>query len=486
MSVLALPTRTVQRVHPNSFELTRHFYQRVLNAQLHPMVRYFFSLGNDRIAERYIHMHPEIDPEAVGRLLEHTPRFFRWGGSDLFHVTTEKGNRRIIVIETNSSPSGQKSMPFLNEVYGEEGYRCVLERALLPMLRQADTAAEGDLAVLYDKNEMETSGYAATLADLTDEPVWWVPFFDGDPEPPARFTDDGVLEIRTPEGAWHPIRAAFRYVTQRPWNRIPPLPRTALLNPPLVCLAGGRNKMLAAKAYDLFNAERQQAGPQLRVPETIWDVAQSEVPLWVERMNGFAVVKNPYSNAGQGVYTITNETELAAFMATDFPYDRFIVQGLVGNYSWSSETAHGRFYHVGTVPNRRGNIYVSDLRFMIGAGPGGFFPVAMYARRARKPLAKQLQNGCDSWAMLGTNLSVKQSDGSWTTEPERLLLMDRRDFNKLGLGLDDLIGSYLQTIMAVTAIDEMAQRLIDDDGAFRYDSFRSLNPDPSLADEIYV
>jgi hypothetical protein len=141
---------------------------------------------------------------------------------------------------------------------------------------------------------------------------------------------------------------------------------------------------------------------------------------------------------------------------------------------------------VGTVPNRRGNIYVSDLRFMVGAAPDGFFPVAIYARRARKPLAKQLQNGHDSWAMLGTNLSVKQADGTWTTEPERLLLMDGRDFNKLGLGLDDLIEGYLQTIMAVTAIDEMAQRLVDENGAFRYDSFRSLNPDPSLADEIYA
>lgn len=93
------------------------------------MVQYFFTLGHNRIAERYVHMHPEVDPEAVHRLLAHTPRFFRWGGSDLFHVTTERGNRRISVIETNSSPSGQKSMPFLHEVYGEESYRRVLEHA---------------------------------------------------------------------------------------------------------------------------------------------------------------------------------------------------------------------------------------------------------------------------------------------------------------------------------------------------------------------
>lgn len=477
-------TRGTERIPPNRFEVTRHFYPRVLNAQLHPMVRYFFLLGNERIAKRYVHLHPEVNPEAVARLLAHMPRFFRWGGSDLFHVTTERGNRRIIVIETNSSPSGQKSMPFLHEVYGEEGYRRVLERAFLPLLQAAPT--NGELAVLYDKNEMETSGYAATLADLVDEPVWWVPLFDDDPEPPVRFIDGARLEIRTPEGDWRPIRAAFRYVTQRPWNRIPPLAETALLNPPVVCLTGGRNKMMAAKAYDVFNAARQPDGLRVRVPETIWDVAQGDVPLWVRRMGGFAVVKNPYSNAGQGVYTITSDDELEAFMATDFPYERFIVQGLVGNYTWSSETAQGRFYHVGTVPNRRGNIYVSDLRFMVGAGPGGFFPVACYARRARQPLATQLRRGQDSWGMLGTNLSVKQPDGTWATEPERLLLMDGRDFNKLGLGLDDLIEGYLQTVMAMTAIDEMAQQFVTEDGAFRYEAFRSMNPDASLAGEIYA
>ncbi len=37
--------------------------------------------------------------------------------------------------------------------------------------------------------------------------------------------------------------------------------------------------------------------------------------------------------------------------------------------------------------------------------------------------------------------------------------MDSRDFNRLGLGLDDLIEAYLQTVLAVTSIDRMAQGL---------------------------
>ena len=86
--------------------------------------------------------------------------------------------------------------------------------------------------------------------------------------------------------------------------------------------------------------------------------------------------------------------------------------------------------------------------------------------------------------MLGTNLSVKRADGSWTTEPERLLLMDSRDFNRLGVGLDDLTEAYIQTVLSVTAIDRMCQRLVNSKNAFRRRMFLTLNPDQTLVDEV--
>ncbi len=447
------------------------------------MVQHFFSLGNDRIADRYIHLHPEVDPQTVRDVLAHTTKYFRWGGADLFPATTDDGVRRIIVIETNSCPSGQKSMPFGDDALEQSGYRTLLERTFVPMLKRR-RLPKGGLAVLYDKNEMETSGYAAMLAEITGESVWFVPCFQNDDDLPVRFVE-GVLEIRTPDGDWVPIRAAFRYVTQRPWSRIPSLTRTAILNPVVVCLSGGRNKLMAAKAYDFYNAELQSTGLMIRTPETIWDVSKNEVPLWVQRMGGIAVVKDPYSNAGQGVYTLTNERELDNFMQLDFRFDRFIVQSLVGNSGWSSQTQQGRFYHLGTMPDRRKAIYVADLRMMIGVGPDGTYPVAIYARRARKPLTSALDaTTTSSWDMLGTNLSVKNEDGSWSSQSERLMLMDSRDFNQLGIGLDDLIEGYLQTVMSVAAIDKMAQQLTTQKGAFRRRLFASLNPDPAFVNDI--
>lgn len=54
--------------------------------------------------------------------------------------------------------------------------------------------------------------------------------------------------------------------------------------------------------------------------------ARAQIPLWVKRMGGMAVVKVPYANAGQGVWTIVNDEELAAFMLISHHYSAFIVQ----------------------------------------------------------------------------------------------------------------------------------------------------------------
>jgi len=468
-------------IAPGTFSSEAHFYSRVPNAVMHPLVRMFLNLGNDRIATRYCHLHPEVDPVVVRELLASRTKVLRWAGADLFHVTDESGVRQNVVIETNSSPSGQKSMPLMSDDSDEAGgYRRLLAGTFVPMLRRRGLPA-GRLAVLYDKNRMEASGYAHILADLTGEEVLLAYCAHTDPD--ALRTVNGVLQLRTDDG-WQPLRGAVRYLTQRPWNRVPPLVRTALMNPVLACLAGGRNKLIAAKAYDFYNADMTDSGLRIRFPETIWDVPRPEVPLWIERMGGVAVVKNPYSNAGQGVWTITRPEELDAFMELEHDYERFVVQGLVGNIGWTSQNRGRRLYHVGTVPDRQGNIYVADLRFMVGMSPEGPYPVAMYARRTRTPLAPSLDGAPDSWSMLGTNLSVRLPDGTFDPAPSRLMLMDSRDFNRLGLGLDDLTEGYLQTVMAMHAIDRMAQRLTSTKGRFRRKLFGSLVPDPSLLEEI--
>lgn len=468
-------------IQPNQFEPVNHWYAKALNAQIHPLIHYFVNLSAERIITRYCHMHPLTNRETLTDLLNYQPRYFAWAGADLLHVTSAGGKRQMIVVETNSCPSGQKSMPLLDEAKEQGGYRQLMEHTFKPRVLSRRKLPAGGLAVIYDKNPVETSGYAAAMADTFNEPVYLVSASEDGQN--MRF-DDGVLEVHTAEGEWRPIRAAFRYVTQRPWNRVPVTTRSYIFNPVIACLAGGRNKMIAAKAYDLYNAELENSGLKILTPETIWDVSKAEIPLWVQRLGGQAVIKVPYSNAGQGVFTIVNQAELDHFMQQSFRYNRFIVQSLIGNYQWSSTGTMGKFYHIGTVPNLRGKSYVADLRMMIQATQNGFRPLALYARRAAKPLVDTLEDGADSWSILGTNLSIKKEDGSWDSDTERLLMVDRRDFNKLGIGLDDLIDGYIQTVLAAVAIDKMAQNLINDKRKLRTRLFRSLNDDESLIEEI--
>jgi len=477
------PMHSATIVQPGDFEAHNYWYAKALNATIHPMINFFLNLEQSRVINRYCHLHPMVDAQALKEWLDHDCKYFRWAGADLLNVTSAGGKRQMVVIENNSCPSGQKSMPLLDDNQEQGSYRWLIERTFKPLLRRRGGAVKGGLAVVYDKNPMEASGYACVIADVMKEPVYYVPFYHNDTDPPVRF-DEGVMEVRDADGGWRPIRAAFRYVTQRPWTRLPLNTKTRILNPIVACLAGGRNKMVAAKAYDIFNAEIAGSGLKINIPETIWDVSKAEIPIWVKKLGGQAVVKVPYSNAGQGVFTLVNQEELDQFMEMDFPYDRFIIQSLIGNYQWSSVSSAGRLYHVGTIPSAKGKTYVADLRMMVSAGAGGIKPLCVYARRAKDPLEDEIVAGSESWDMLGTNLSIKNEDGSWGSDTKRLLLMDRRDFNKLGIGLDDLIEAYIQTVLSMVAIDKMAQTLVNKQGRFRMRLFKSLNNDDSLIREI--
>ncbi len=475
----------IKLVSPDSFSGENHWYPKALNATIHPMVSFFLNLSKDRIVNRYCHLHPMVNRDKLHEILTYQCKYFLWSGADLINATSATGKRQMVVIENNSCPSGQKSMPLLDDSKEEGSYQLLVERTFKPLLRsRGSSKLKGRLAVIYDKNHMEASGYAHVIADVMNESVLEVPFFDA---PNAQYirVREGVIEVFF-EGEWVPIRGVFRYLTQKPWNRLPLSSRTKILNPIIACLAGGRNKMVAAKAYDIYNTEIRPFGLNINTPETIWDVTKTEIPLWVQKMGGQAVIKIPYSNAGQGVFTIINEQELEDFMAMEFEYKRFVVQSLIGNYAWSSVTRAGKFYHVGTIPSKSGDTFVIDVRIMVSSTDQGIRPLCMYSRRALKPLADTLEQGQDSWSMLGTNLSIKEGANQWSSDTNRLMLMDRRDFNKLGMGLDDLLEAYIQTVLSTVAIDKMCQNLFNSKGKFRMRLFKSLNNDETLLNEIMI
>jgi hypothetical protein len=476
----------IEIFQPGEFEADRHYYPRTQNATIHPLVASFFRMPIGRLVSRYCHLHPYVNREALHGVLTTPPRFLRWSGSDIFNVSTEGGVKQKLVVETNSCPSGQKSFPLLDDHKEEGGYWRLLEQTFLPLVSKTIRKAGGNgiVAVIYDKNPMESSGYAQVLATLIDRPVYSIPCPHSRPEMFLE-VEDRQLYAKLEEGR-RPVICAFRYVTQRPWTRLPFNLKTPILNPVVACLAGGRNKTSAAKAYEVFNGRYRAQGLEILTPQSFTNVRKQEIPLLVGRLGGRAVVKVPYLNAGQGIYTLVSDEELDAFMATEHPYDEFIVQQLVGNFRWSSTGRGGRVFNIGTVPDKKEQIYIFDLRMMVSWQKETYRPVAMYGRRAPLPMAADLEPGSPSWLILGTNLSKKVGEEQWETEPRRLLMVDRKDYNKLGLGLDDLIECFMQSVMANRAIDDLAVRLVKRGGGFRRDLFRSLNNDEKLLAEIRV
>lgn len=84
---------------------------------------------------RYTHLHPSVSPAALSEVLSYRPQFFRWAGADTFCVTGGDGRgRETIIIECNSCPSGNKSLPFLSDSDEQNGYRRLIQGAFKDLL----------------------------------------------------------------------------------------------------------------------------------------------------------------------------------------------------------------------------------------------------------------------------------------------------------------------------------------------------------------
>ena len=123
-------------VPPGSFKAEAHWYPKALNATIHPMVSFFLNLDRERIVSRYCHLNPLVDPDGLRELLAYQCKYFLWGGADLINATTAQGRRRMVIIENNSCPSGQKSMPLLEDHKEEGSYRLLVERTFKPMVER--------------------------------------------------------------------------------------------------------------------------------------------------------------------------------------------------------------------------------------------------------------------------------------------------------------------------------------------------------------
>ena len=345
------------------------------------------------------------------------------------------------------------------------------------------------------------------MSNVFKEDVIAVKFDNTDANPPVKVDENGVLwirilkdkndqkgwfanEIKTCElknlknkeieisqsvtnkdCEWVPIKGAFKYITKNPWRNIPLITKTFITNSSLCCVSGGMNKNLQTKAHNIFNNEMN--GLKINIPPTKSDVEYDFIPLMVKSFGNVAVVKSPYGNSGTDVHIIRNSKELNQFMLGKHNAPEFggiyIVQALIGDKGRNihSKAKEGAYYHVGTIPDENLNSYAADLRIMIQYDyiNNTWNILNIYSTRAKEPLGKidnkyNLRETISSWDILGMNLTVQNNDNSSKTDVDRLILMDKKDFNTLGIGLDDLIQAYIQAILSTIAIDKMATKFV--------------------------
>ena len=83
-------------VRPGTFKTENHFYPRVINSQIHPTVRFFMGLSQERIVERYCHMHPKVDREVLMEVVKYRSEHFHWAGCDLMHTVNGAGEKKMV------------------------------------------------------------------------------------------------------------------------------------------------------------------------------------------------------------------------------------------------------------------------------------------------------------------------------------------------------------------------------------------------------
>jgi len=445
--------------HPSSIKYDLLGNELSSGKDLDNTVATFFRMSQKERAQSYHKTHPHIPLDSIMEALSRRVHFLQWSGSDILHATDYDGKKTKIVLETNSCPSGALDFPTnAYKVLGATPYEIVLREALLPKIN-----GQGELAVIWDKNRRGTRGYAQVLSNLTGRNVHWFSLLDSEE---FRFTINSHLMLNNRN-----IEAAFRYVTQNPWERIPIDTETHLVNPIIACVAGGRNKNIAALAYSHYNNRNPL---KIHLPFTTEEMSRDDAIQTLQGWSFKGVIKNPYSNAGQGVFTITYEEELESFIQSTSQEEMFIVQQIVGDEDLSSNT--GAFRHIGTLPVN-GHRFAFDIRMMIVNGKDGFRPVATYARRARAPLGSRVNGSISTWDVLGTNLSVRLGEDKWRyDEATRQIIASPEAFPILGLTVDDLVEVYVQSVASNIAINEMAESLTQE-GHFNRELFSQLNPD---------
>jgi hypothetical protein len=386
-------------------------------ASMAPELRECLHLSPEAIAELYARRE-SIDQGALVRLLRSGARHFRLSGVDLLRTIEAPG---FVVLEANSAPGFGYCTP------GRDAWELAYRKAARLVVETVRAGGEGAVALLTeDKLPCETLGYRHALAQAAgaEVPVWGPADLRG-----AELTASRQLRVRG-----QIVAGGLRYLHTNPWELLPPDTAGVYINGTRVDLAGARDKVAAAHAFQKLNDGRSAGLPRLSFPATHILRGPS---MTAELPGDWAgvVLKPPHLNSGAGL-RFFSKIPSAWPASTVFP---LVAQAMVRPSR--SLLIDGRVY---------------DLRMVVGSDASGFFPIMAYARLARRPYDESLEGDALAMALI-TNISAAAADGSSRFEYERLLIPSTEGWRRLGLSQEDFAVAYVHSVLATLAIDENSE-----------------------------
>lgn len=67
---------------------------------------------------------------------------------------------------------------------------------------------------------------------------------------------------------------------------------------------------------------------------------------------------------------------------------------------------------------------------------------------------------------------------------QRVYCVDDDGMKSMGIGIDDVVDVFMQTVYCTLAIDNMCKKLTMEDGELNMQLLKELNPDPRLLAEV--
>lgn len=62
------------------FKRENHFYAKVLNSKIHPVVASFYNMTNEAIIKRYKQLNQHVNADVLREYLNYKPKYFKWAG----------------------------------------------------------------------------------------------------------------------------------------------------------------------------------------------------------------------------------------------------------------------------------------------------------------------------------------------------------------------------------------------------------------------